>query len=240
VVVLTEWLKQLQYEVTDFFFPRTCIGCGKVGDFICTACSKKLSRILPPLCRHCGRPESSGAYCSECWGTKSSLDEIRSVFIFDGIVRQAVHELKYRNVQAISGCLAGFMSVYFQEYGLNGDVLVPVPLHEKRLRERGYNQSRLLTEALSGLISKEVNPALLKRVRNTGPQALSASVHERMANMENTFACESDGAAGRNIIVIDDVCTSGATLESCASALKSAGAGHVLGFTLAREISQRS
>jgi ComF family protein len=132
------------------------------------------------------------------------------------------------------------MSAYFHEYDLNGDVLVPVPLHEKRLRERGYNQSGLLTKALSGLISREVSPALLKRVRNTGPQARSASVHERKANMENTFVCESDGAVGLNIIVIDDVCTSGATLESCASALKAAGAGHVLGFTLAREISPRS
>ena len=237
---MTGWLKQLQHEVTDFFFPRTCIGCGKIGDFICAGCSKKMSRILPPLCRRCGRPESSGAYCSECWGTKSSLDGIRSVFIFDGIVRQAVHELKYRNVQAMSNCLAGFMSLYFQEYSLGGDVLVPVPLHEKRLRERGYNQSQLLSDDLSGMISVEVKAALLKRVRNTGPQARSASVRQRKANMENTFICDSAEAAGRDVIVIDDVCTSGATLESCAAALKSAGAGHVLGFTLAREISQRS
>jgi len=199
-----------------------------------------MSRILPPLCRRCGRPESSGAYCAECWGMKSSLDSIRSVFIFDGIVRRAVHELKYRNVKAVSNCLAGFMSLYFQEYGLSGDMLVPVPLHEKRLRDRGYNQSQLLADELSGLLSVEVNTALLKRVRNTGPQARSASVHERKANMENTFVCDSGAVKDREIIVIDDVCTSGATLESCAAALKSAGAGHVLGFTLAREISNRS
>jgi len=237
---LTGWLKQLQHEVTDFFFPRTCIGCGKIGDFICASCSKKMSRILPPLCLRCGRPESSGTYCSECWGIKSSLDGIRSVFIFDGIVRQAVHELKYRNVQAMSGCLAGFMYLYFQENGLNGDVLVPVPLHEKRLRERGYNQSRLLADQLSALICVEVNAELLKRIRNTGAQARSNSVYERKANMENTFICDSSGMEGKNAIVVDDVCTSGATLESCATALKSAGAAHVLGFTLAREISHRS
>ncbi len=237
---MTAWLKQLQHEVTDFFFPRTCIGCGKVGDFICAACSKRMSRILPPLCRRCGRPESSGAYCSECWGINSKLDQIRSVFIFDGIVRKAVHELKYRNVKTISDCLAAYMFSYFQEYHLKGDVLVPVPLHEKRLRERGYNQSLLLTEALAELLPIECNEGLLKRVRNTMPQARSSSVYERKANVENTFTCDSDSAAGRNIILIDDVCTSGATLESCATALKSAGAEHVLGFTLAREICQRS
>jgi predicted amidophosphoribosyltransferase len=136
--------------------------------------------------------------------------------------------------------MAGYMALYFQGYSLGGDVLVPVPLHEMRLRERGYNQSQLLSDELSRMISVEVNAALLKRVRNTGPQARSASVRQRKANMENTFICDSGEVAGRDVIVIDDVCTSGATLESCASALKSAGAGHVLGFTLAREISNRS
>jgi ComF family protein len=132
------------------------------------------------------------------------------------------------------------MAGYFLEYGLSGDMLVPVPLHDKRLRERGYNQSQLLAAELSQQISMAVNPALVKRVRNTGPQARSASVYERRVNMENTFICTSGEAAGRDIVIVDDVCTSGATLESCASALKAAGANHVLGFTLAREIYQRS
>jgi len=192
------------------------------------------------LCQRCGRPESSGAYCAECWGQKSSLDAIRSVFIFEGIVRQAVHELKYRNVQSVSGCLAGFMSHYFLENGMSGDILVPVPLHDKRLRQRGYNQSNLLAEELSLQISVAINPTLVKRVRNTGPQARSAGVYERKANMENTFICTSGEAAGRDIVIVDDVCTSGATLESCAATLRAAGAKHVLGFTLAREIYRRS
>jgi len=192
------------------------------------------------LCQRCGRPESSGMYCAECWGHKSSLDATRSVFIFDGIVRQAIHELKYRNVQALSSCLSRFMSRYFLEYGLSGDILVPVPLHNKRLRERGYNQSQLLAAELSQQISVAVNPVLVRRVRNTRPQARSASVYERRVNMENTFLCTSGEAVGKDIVIIDDVCTSGATLESCASALKTSGANHVLGFTLAREIYHRS
>jgi competence protein ComFC len=240
VVVLTGWLKQLRHEVTDFFFPCVCMGCGKVGGFVCENCSRKMSRILPPLCRRCGRPESSGAYCAECWKHKSSLDAVRSVFIFEGIVRQAVHEFKYRNVQAVSGCMAGFMSRYFLENGLIGDMLVPVPLHDRRLRQRGYNQSQLLAADLSQQVSVAVNTVLVKRVRNTGPQARSSSVYERRANMENAFECTSGAAYGRDIVVIDDVCTSGATLESCASALKKAGAKSVLGFTLAREIYHRS
>ena len=192
------------------------------------------------MCQRCGRPESSGIYCAECWRHTSSLDAVRSVFIFEGIVRQAVHEFKYRNVQAISGCMAGFMSRYFLENGLTGDLLVPVPLHDKRLRQRGYNQSQLLAADLARQVSMAVKPALVKRIRNTGPQARSASVYERRVNMENAFICTSGEAAGRDIVVIDDVCTSGATLESCASALKKAGANRVLGFTLAREIYHRS
>ena len=192
------------------------------------------------MCQRCGRPESSGVFCAECWRHTSSLDAVRSVFVFEGIVRQAVHEFKYRNVQAISGCMAGFMSRYFLENGLTGDLLVPVPLHDKRLRQRGYNQSQLLAADLARQVSMAVNPALVKRIRNTGPQARSASVYERRVNMENAFLCTSGEAAGRDIVVIDDVCTSGATLESCASALKKAGANRVLGFTLAREIYHRS
>lgn len=192
------------------------------------------------MCQRCGRPESSGALCAECWRNKSSLDAVRSVFMFEGIVRQAVHEFKYRNVQAASGCLAGFMSRYFLDNGLDGDMLVPVPLHERRLRERGYNQSELLAADLSQQVFVEVNAALVKRVRNTGPQARSAGVYQRRVNMENAFVCTSGEVTGRDIIIIDDVCTSGATLESCASALKSAGANRVLGFTLAREIYRRS
>lgn len=237
---MTRWLKQLQREAIDFFFPQSCLGCGKVGDFICFRCSKKLSRLLPPICQRCGRSESSGMYCRECWGTHNHIHSIRSVFVFEGIIRRAVHEFKYRNLRSMAVCLSQYMADYFVEYELVADVLLPVPMHENRLQRRGYNQSELLAGQLSGMISVPVRGDLIRRVRDNKPQARTTRVEERRSNMENAFTCISNEVSGKDIIIIDDVCTSGATLEACAAALKLKGANQISGFTLAREIYQRS
>ena len=236
---MTGWLRQLQNEVIDFFFPRECIGCGKVGDFICVQCSKKLSRLNPPFCLRCGKPESSGTFCHECWGKSNSLDSIRSVFVFDGILREAVLSFKYRNLRAIANCLGEFMASYYKVNSLSGDILVPVPLNEKRIRDRGYNQSGLLAREISMSIGVPVSEKVIRRTRDCQPQARTKNVDERRRNMENAFSHIGDGVSGMDVVIIDDVCTSGATLEACAFALKSAGAKRVTGFTLAREIKKQ-
>ena len=233
---MASWLKRLQVGVVDFFFPRQCVGCGKVGDFICVSCSKHLHRLILPLCQKCGKPEPSGVYCPECWKKQSSVDVIRSVFIFEGTIRSAVHALKYQNLYAISGCLGELMARYYKEYGLTGDFLLPVPLHEKRTRDRGYNQSELLAREISKIIHVPVKQRLITRVKDTKPQARTSVAEERRKNVDSAFLCKNNEVAGKNIVVIDDVCTSGATLEACATALKTAGAKHITGFTLAREI----
>jgi ComF family protein len=132
------------------------------------------------------------------------------------------------------------MADYFVEYELVADVLLPVPMHENRLQRRGYNQSELLAGQLSGMISVPVRGDLIRRVRDNKPQARTTRVEERRSNMENAFTCISNEVSGKDIIIIDDVCTSGATLEACAAALKLKGANQISGFTLAREIYQRS
>lgn len=237
---MTIGLKQLQREVIDLFFPRLCVGCGKVGDFICIKCSKKLSRLLPPVCQRCGKPESSGAYCRECWGKHNDLNMIRSVFVFEGTIRSAIHEFKYRNLRSIAGCLSRYMADYFLEQHLAADVLLPVPMHENRLKRRGYNQSELLAGRIAGIISVPARGDLLRRVRDNKPQTRTACAEERRSNMRDAFACTSSEVSGKDVVIIDDVCTSGATLEACAAALKLKGANKISGFTLASEIYQRS
>jgi len=220
----------------DFFFPRRCVGCGKIGDFLCIGCRQKLPRLLWPFCQKCGKPESSGVLCSACWGQKNEIDGIRSAFRFDGAVRQAVHELKYRNLKAISGCLAILMANYLQDKPVYGEVLVPVPLHPRRLRERGYNQSSLLAGKLGKFIALPMIDDSLYRLKDNLPQARTATIEERRNNVKRAFACRNEGLNGKSVILIDDVCTSGATLEACATALKAVGAVSVWGLTLAREI----
>ena len=207
-----------------------------MGDFLCSSCYQKLPRILPPFCRKCGKPESSGGLCPTCWGWQTEIDGIRSPFRFDGAVRRAVHELKYHNLKAISGCLAELLVAYLQANSVTGEILVPVPLHPRRLRQRGYNQSSLLARELGKLTTLPVIEDCLFRSKDSLPQAKTATVEDRRSNVANAFACRDQRLSGRHVLLVDDVCTSGATLEACAAALKATGAISVWGLTLAREI----
>jgi len=152
------------------------------------------------------------------------------------VIRKAIHQLKYHNLKAISPCLAELLADYLQSNPLHGEVIVPVPLHPRRLRERGYNQSGLLAQELGKLINLPVIEDCLVRVKQMLPQVRAPNIEERRKNVANAFACRDDRVKDKQIILVDDVCTSGATLESCAAALKSKGAISVWGLTLAREI----
>jgi ComF family protein len=191
---------------------------------------------MPPFCPRCGRPQASGIVCPGCWQTPTEIDGIRSPFRFDEVIRKAIHELKYRNLRAISTRLAELLADYLNENPLPGEALVGVPLHPRRLRERGYNQSGLLARELGKRIGLPVIEDCLIRVKQAQPQVRAADVEERRSNVADAFACRDDSVSGKRIILIDDVCTSGATLESCAAALKSKGATSVWGLTLAMEI----
>jgi len=222
--------------VVDSFFPRRCVGCGRLGGFFCPECLGKLPRLSPPLCPNCGRPQASGIVCPDCWQRQTEIDGIRSLLRFDEIIRKAIHQLKYRNLKAISPCLAELLADYLRSNPLPGEVLICVPLHPRRLRERGYNQSNLLARELGERIDLPVIEDCLIRVKQAQPQVRAVDVEERRRNVADAFVCRDERVSGRQIILVDDVCTSGATLESCAVALKNKGATSVWGLTLAREI----
>ena len=227
---------QLVEGTIDFFFPKRCVGCGKVESFFCSSCKEKLPRLLPPICPKCGKPEVSGIVCPSCWQGKTEIDGIRSPFLFDNVMRKAIHQLKYHNLKAISSCLAQFLADYLVANPLPGEILVPVPLYPKRLKQRGYNQSSLLAREVSKLTNLPVIESCLIRVKEAQPQARTTNVEQRRKNVSDAFICRDETVNGKQIILIDDVCTSGATLESCARTLKNRGAISVWGLTLAREI----
>lgn len=219
----------------DLLFPPQCVGCRAFGFFICPSCLNSLPRIQPPICPLCGKPQAQAALCPGCWGWRPALDGIRSPFSFEGVVRQAVHSLKYRNLRAVAQPLGVLMAQYLGSNALPADVLVPVPLHEKRLRERGYNQSALLARHISEAGGLPLEEASLVRRKDTPPQARTTSVEQRRENVAAAFAAGRRAFRGRRVLLIDDVCTSGATLDACAAGLKRAGAAAVWGLTLARE-----
>ena len=229
-------LNQLVELAIDAFFPRRCVGCGKVGSFLCLDCRRKLPRVFPPLCPQCGKPQASGILCPSCRQRQTQIDGVRSPFRFEEVLRQAIHQLKYHNLRAISPCLAQLLADYLHSNPLPGEAIIPVPLHPRRLRERGYNQSGLLARELSKLTNLPLIQDCLIRIKEAQPQVRASSAQERLNNVASAFLCQDNGVDGKQIILIDDVCTSGATLESCASALKNKGATSVWGLTLAREI----
>jgi len=151
-------------------------------------------------------------------------------------MRDAIHQLKYRNLRALAVPLAELLQDYFVTNPVPAEVLIPVPLHPKRLRERGYNQSYLLARELGKLINLPIVNDCLIRQRHAPPQARTATVEERRNNIAGAFTCRDQRLRDKPVLLVDDVSTSGATLDACAAALKAAGAALVWGLVMAREI----
>jgi ComF family protein len=165
-----------------------------------------------------------------------ALDRVVAVFNYEGPVRGAVYSLKYDDLRAIAPRLAGLMADALPRSVAEGaDALVPVPVSGKRLRSRGYNQSALLARHISRETGTLVMEALLRRVKDTPPQARAESEAERRQNVIGAFEA-SGQAAGMRVLLIDDVMTTGSTLNACAATLKNAGAKWVGALVLAREL----
>jgi ComF family protein len=228
-------LNQLKTAFLDLLLPLRCLGCGREGDLICTPCRQSLPRIRLPLCQRCGATVGEGNLCHSCVNNPLTIDGIRSVFLFQGTIRQAILQLKYKHLKAVAVPLSQLLAEYMGSHPLKGEVIVPVPLYPKRLRERGYNQASLLAKELGRLVGLPIVEDSLIRVKDSVPQARTRSAIERHQNVQDAFAC-NQRLEGRQILLIDDVCTTGATLDACASALKAAGASSVWGLTVAREM----
>lgn len=220
-------------RLLDLLFPPRCIGCSSVGTWLCARCVERLPYIVGPVCERCGLPLQRDLECPACRRYSVRVDGIRSVLLFEGAVRTAIHRLKYRNGRMLAGPFGQLMAAGWDRLGIEVDVIVPVPLHPQRLRQRGYNQAALLARELARHTGLPSHEGALSRVRHTASQmALDAAA--RRDNVRGAFRCTDGQLRGRRVLLIDDVCTTGATLDACADALRAAGAIAVWGFTLAR------
>ena len=231
---------RLANAAVDLLFPKRCVGCDREGAFLCQECLAELPLLEPPFCFLCGQPgRLMMRLCLSCWERPLEIDGIRAPYRMEGAVREAVHALKYQYVRALAPTLGQLLAEFIAvSPDLSGpaDVLVPVPLHPRRERSRGYNQSLLLARETGKIVGLPVEQKALRRLRATPSQARSASQQERRDNVSEAFAADAALAQGRRVVLVDDVCTTGATLEACAIALKEAGAASVWGLTLAREV----
>lgn len=229
-------LQKSTQSLLDLLFPPNCVVCKAPKQWLCDSCYNKIAFIVPPVCPHCGTPfPGQGSICEQCrHNPLQFIDGIRSASYFeDNPIRPAIHFLKYRNHKAVVAVLAKILAQAYQRYGLVADVIVPVPLHPARLRERGYNQSELLAQILSQKLGLLLNVKSLQRTRQTKSQMTLGS-HERHHNVAGAFSCADTDVAGQKVLLIDDVCTTGSTLDSCAETLKQSGVASVWGLTLAK------
>jgi len=237
-------------------FPTSCSLCQQeiihAGNIdICPACWDRIVPWTGAACSGCGLPfpserstDSVVALCPQCRDGEFEFDAARSFGLYSGILRAVILQLKFHRRERLGKKLGGFLLTPWNSLAVASDdlpILIPVPLHASRKRERGFNQAELLALGLSRKLAKgsaaggpRVETHCLHRTRPTTPQT-GLSLQARRENVRNVFAADKpERIQGRTVVLVDDVMTTGATLSACAAALKKAGARTVLGLTLAR------
>src|SRR5881409_2603468 len=227
----------------SLLYPPVCTICGgtvRAGNYLCNQCEAKVVRIVAPFCQKCSEPFegsiTSEFTCANCAHRTIHFDPAVSAYRGRGIVRQIIHEFKYGRQIHLRRLVARWLNSALDDERLRQshfDVIMPVPLHPARQRERGFNQASLLAELLSVQTAIPVKP-LLERTRYTTTQtALDRS--ERMENLHNAFRLRKNAdVRGLRVLLVDDVLTTGSTLNECARILKRASAFSVHAATAAR------
>ncbi len=219
----------------DWLFPPNCGGCDSPGVRWCSDCADKTTTIPAPVCAICGNPTTSSGPCPRCLTSRPSFTALRSFTTFTGPIREAIHKLKYQRDLGIGEALAQPMIDCLQELNWPIDIVTSVPLGLARFKERGYNQATFLARPISLCMRIPYSSRVLVRTRETRTQ-VGLTVNERQDNMTGAFQANRKLVLGKNVLVVDDVATSGATLNACATALLEAGASRVYGFSLARAV----
>lgn len=228
------FIEKLGQSVLDLLFPPVCVNCGTAGHWLCQSCLSQIPPLADPVCQKCGLTTKQPP-CKDCSNNPLKwVDGVRSAVPYEHpAVRTAIHQFKYNNHRILAPILADCMVTAYRRYQLDTDIIVPVPLHPARLKERGYNQSELLAEHLSYRLKLPVDTQTLYRSRATEAQA-HKNLTERRQNVTAAFDCHSIHLQGHNVLLVDDVCTTGSTLDACAAALKTIDVQAVWGMTLAR------
>ena len=214
-------------RVLDVLFPPACPGCGREGEALCAGCRRTMSRR---------REEPAAAPIGLPVHNPPGIVQLEWCCSYTGPARACVHALKYDGERRLVRPLAELMAERWQRAGVGGDVLVPVPVHAERLRQRGFDQAELLALALAGMLGLPVAAAVRRASRTTAQHQLGRSA--RAGNIRGAFAADAKAQAaiaGQWAILVDDVVTTGATLAACARVLREAGADAVSALCLAHE-----
>ncbi len=231
------FLYHLGWTAVDWLFPPYCIDCGTLGERWCQACQEKVSFLTPPICEQCGRPIEQAGLCPECQNEPLPLEGVRSCYAYEGIIREAIHRLKFEKDLGLAEILAKALVKALIAERWNIEVITSVPVSSSRMKERGYNQAEMLAIPLALNTGIPYRRSLLKRIKEA-PSQIGLGKKERQENIRGAFVANSQASQFSSILVVDDVITTGSTLRSCALALREQGVKQVYGLTLARAISR--
>jgi ComF family protein len=215
-----DYSQNMLQRLLDFIFPPHCGGCKKSGSVLCSSC---ISQFIPQHGRY-HRAGLTGLY----WA-----------YAYEAPLKTCIHSLKYHGNIRIALPLGLLLAKAYRANNIRADLIIPVPLYADRLKERGYNQAHLLAQTCAQAVGVPLNTSILQKRRETQVQA-QLHRHERYSNVAGAFYCQSPIATksleNRRIVIIDDVSTTGATLEACAAPLFAAGASEVWGLVLAQRM----
>lgn len=239
-------LNRLIKGFLDILYPRICLVCKKklpefsIDNAVCRKCWDTIEKNTPPFCGSCGRhfqaPDISKNTCPECEDKKFYFDRALSPFRYEGTIKELIHGFKYENKRHLGALLSAELIKFIKEYDLpikTLNAVIPVPIHAVKLREREYNQSQILSEYIAKEFNKEILNGTLIRRRWTKTQT-DLRLEERLKNIKGCFCLKQpDAICKKNILLVDDVLTSGATASEAARVLKNGGADCVYVLTVA-------
>jgi ComF family protein len=239
-------LKRVAQGVLDFLIPPHCAHCGEIlsgTGFVCAACFLKLSFIVDPQCERCGFPfegwmEGQSSLCLACQDSNSFLDQTRSALAYDDVSKAMILRFKHGDAVHLAPGFVQWMAQAGKNLLSECDGIIPVPLHWRRLFKRRYNQAALLAQGLGKVVHKSCWVDGLVRHRHTPSQG-GLSKQDRHKNVATAFSLNHryvDRMKGRHVLLIDDVLTTGATLEHCARLLRLGGVKKISALTLARVV----
>lgn len=226
------------WSALDLLFPPVCGGCEKTGSRWCEDCQSKVKILNGIVCEVCGLPQEQVGTCKTCLADKPHFRMLRAWTIFEDPIQNALHKLKYRKDMSMGDAIAYHMLPFVEKLNWQIDIMIPTPLGRDRIKQRGYNQVAMIAKPLAMALQVQYAPNELTRKKETRTQVGLTKV-ERKKNVEGAFQA-GVSVKRKNIVVMDDVSTTGATLSSIAKTLYDAGAENVYALTVARALAHHN
>ncbi|MDX1607601.1 MAG: phosphoribosyltransferase family protein [Candidatus Spechtbacterales bacterium] len=234
-------LNTIKNMVTESLFPSFCYKCKKTGTYLCNECLWQLKALYEPTCPHCDLRLPFGKLPPKC-KSELKLNRIFTCGLYsDNALGDMIRDMKYKYARALASPLSTFalwqleQGAYLNTIKENADVIIPVPMHKRKLKKRGFNQAELIARHLSDIINVPVKTETLIKTNRTIPQVKTDSRKERLQNLEGVFEVSNDSVKNKTILLVDDVITTGSTMRQCAIALNSAGTKEVWGLAVLKD-----